>query len=1037
MGWFEWFRRDKGAEVNAAEGDSIAAAETELNSTRIETETESRSTEAAPEWTVAEPAPEPPEADDWENEPVKRPRLFADDGLKATREAERTAEEAWQRYLDRLAAHGIPAPGAWRDPKQKPATVDDVAALYRANPSFVELLPWVEYLPDEQAMLLEDNQSLAAFFELTPIGTEGRDPDWLRQARDALENALQDSFDELDTSPWVIQFFANDETRWDDYLAGLRDYVQPRAQGTPFTELYLQLFRHHLAAVSKPGGLFQDSVVSKLPWRGQRRRVRMVVYRRSVGDGKIRGQAPAPYPNNICKRLCGALANAGLTARRMDGQDIRHWLLRWFNPHPDMLGPTREDRERFFELINTRLKHEEDTLPLADGDDFSQCLFYREPVSSFEKGLWYFDGQPHRVILLDRLREPPPTGHLTGETRSGGDALHALFDKLPEDTVLNLTLVVTPQDVLESYLERLHRKSVGDNQASALTREAVEQARQLIGRKHKLYRGSVAFFVRGKTEQILEQRSLDLCNTLLGAGMEPVMPQDEVAPLNSYLRWLPANFDPNQKHGLDWYTQMMLVQHVANLTPVWGRATGTGHPGITFFNRGGETLTFDPLNKLDRQMNAHMFIFGPTGAGKSATATNILIQILALYRPRLFIVEAGNSFGLMGDFAKSLGLTVNRVRLSPGSGVSLAPFSDAVKLIEQPAGIRVLGADELEASDEHVASQTEEDEQRDILGEMEIVARLMITGGEDKEDQRLTRADRSAIRQCILEAARQCHAEGRIVLPEDVRDQLRLAGADTSQPESRRNRFLEMAEAMSLFCMGAEGEMFNRPGSAWPEADVTVVDLATYAREGYAAQMAISYISLLNTVNNIAERDQFKGRPLIFFTDEGHIQLKVPLLSPYSVKITKMWRKLGAWFWMATQNVDDVPPEAHALLNMIEWWICLDMPPDEVEKIARFRELKPAQKALMLSARKESGKFTEGVVLSKAMELLFRVVPPSLYLSLAMTEPEEKRERYEYMQHGLTELEAAIEVAKDLDRKRGIDSLPIVFSPTASPESQA
>jgi hypothetical protein len=26
------------------------------------------------------------------------------------------------------------------------------------------------------------------------------------------------------------------------------------------------------------------------------------------------------------------------------------------------------------------------------------------------------------------------------------------------------------------------------------------------------------------------------------------------------------------------------------------------------------------------------------------------------------------------------------------------------------------------------------------------------------------------------------------------------------------------------------------------------------------------------------------------------------------------------------------------MLNMIEWWICLSMPPDEVEKIARFRE---------------------------------------------------------------------------------------------------
>ncbi len=63
------------------------------------------------------------------------------------------------------------------------------------------------------------------------------------------------------------------------------------------------------------------------------------------------------------------------------------------------------------------------------------------------------------------------------------------------------------------------------------------------------------------------------------------------------------------------------------------------------------------------------------------------------------------------------------------------------------------------------------------------------------------------------------------------------------------------------------------------------------------------------------------------------------------------------------------------MLNMIEWWICLNMPPDEVEKITTFRKLTPAQKSLMLSARKESGKYTEGVVLSKSMEVLFRAVP--------------------------------------------------------------
>ncbi|CAJ8388728.1 conjugative transfer ATPase, PFL_4706 family [Burkholderia pseudomallei] len=233
-----------------------------------------------------------------------------------------------------------------------------------------------------------------------------------------------------------------------------------------------------------------------------------------------------------------------------------------------------------------------------------------------------------------------------------------------------------------------------------------------------------------------------------------------------------------------------------------------------------------------------------------------------------------------------------------------------------------------------------------------------------------------------------------------------------------------MADAMDMFCQGVDGEMFNRPGTPWPEADITIVDLATFAREGYNAQLSIAYISLINTVNNIAERDQFLGRPIINVTDEGHIITKNPLLAPYVVKITKMWRKLGAWFWLATQNLNDLPKAAEPMLNMIEWWICLSMPPDEVEKIARFRALSPAQKALMLSARKEAGKFSEGVILSKSMEVLFRAVPPSLYLAMAMTEPEEKNERYRLMQEfGISELDAAIKVAERIDHARGITPL--------------
>lgn len=96
---------------------------------------------------------------------------------------------------------------------------------------------------------------------------------------------------------------------------------------------------------------------------------------------------------------------------------------------------------------------------------------------------------------------------------------------------------------------------------------------------------------------------------------------------------------------------------------MYGRSTGTGHPGLLFFNRGAEPLLFDPLNFHDRKKNAHALIIGPTGAGKSAILVYLILQMLAIYRPRLFIIEAGNSFGLLGQYLQSKAVTINQVTM--------------------------------------------------------------------------------------------------------------------------------------------------------------------------------------------------------------------------------------------------------------------------------------------------------------------------------------------------------------------------------------
>lgn len=68
-----------------------------------------------------------------------------------------------------------------------------------------------------------------------------------------------------------------------------------------------------------------------------------------------------------------------------------------------------------------------------------------------------------------------------------------------------------------------------------------------------------------------------------------------------------------------------------------------------------------------------------------------------------------------------------------------------------------------------------------------------------------------------------------------------------------------------------------------------------------------------------------------------------------------MWRKLGIWLWLATQNLSDFPDDAKKLLNMIEWWELLVMPPEEVEQVSRFKSLTPEQRQLPAQRHQSAG----------------------------------------------------------------------------------
>ncbi|MDE0249514.1 MAG: TraC family protein, partial [Gammaproteobacteria bacterium] len=155
-----------------------------------------------------------------------------------------------------------------------PLATSAVRQRYVRPPSFTDLLPWMEYLPESQAFVLEDGVSLGALFEIEPAGCEARTQAFMSELRDAIQTAVCEALPEQDEAPWVLQVYVQDEPSLVRFSQQLARYPDPAIRTSDYSKHYQASMHAHLQAVSRPGGLFEDAAVTGSRWRGQVRRVR-------------------------------------------------------------------------------------------------------------------------------------------------------------------------------------------------------------------------------------------------------------------------------------------------------------------------------------------------------------------------------------------------------------------------------------------------------------------------------------------------------------------------------------------------------------------------------------------------------------------------------------------------------------------------------------------------------------------------------------------------------------------------------------------
>jgi len=895
------------------------------------------------------------------------------------------------------------------------ATDADLEGGYAQRKSISDQLPWLGVVGNDDCVLLEDGYSVAGVLEIMPISTEARSLEYLIERRDALQRAINNTFPGHDRCPWILQCYAFPEkSEYRKFPERLKAYArdrQSRQAGElhPYTDWFIdQILTPHVEDMSHPEGFFiDDTSGQELAWGGNLRKVYLVIYRRLPRGLKLRrGLTPEVELDGIAKKFMMNLSGAGIRCTRLKGEVIRNWLFRWFNPSPTITDGDVDAYLAMRPYLESDAAESLDFLPF----DYSLAddVVSGDVRSDKKTKNWYFDGVPHTVLTVERLAYRPEIGVLSAE-RELGDSCISLLDQLPPHTVLCITIVVQPRSATKRHLDILEKRSKGQTEEAAATRAAIQHAREQLLSGNDIYPVTIAVLLRAEDDEQLEECMEEITSKLGTCGLELIGGDDDVYRLDSYLRHIPMGYD----HRLDQISRrnrLMYSQHLANLLPVYGRDKGTGNPGLVFSNRGGEPFTADPLNLADRSRNAHLFLYGPTGSGKSATLVYLQMLIMAIYRPRFVVVEAGNSFGLLTQFFQERGLTTVDYILTPGIAPSLAPFQPAMELIDERGQMITQ-----EAAKEAAEADGSELSQRDIMSEMLIIGQIMVTGCIPSEQARYSRQDGAIIKEAILNAAKAARLAGQpYLITEDVIRALRALKVDRP---TKAERIDEMADAMALYVDGFAGELFNRPGEELPDVDYIRIELGSLAGGNDTKdKLSVAYISLMNQIIARAKRTKKDGRNTIALTDECHVITTEPLLAKYLVVLAKLLgRRDAVWLWMATQNMGDFPGDAAKILSMFEWWLVLSTNKKELEDLEKYKPLTADERNMLLNTKKVPKKFVEGVLFSDAVQGLFRNVPPAPCLLLAGTEKEEKRDREMVMiEKGCSELDAAFVLAERL-----------------------
>lgn len=937
------------------------------------------------------------------------PPVVGDDGIIRP-------PEDWKFKVHPLVNMYMRLTGEWPLSGPPELTEEQYARLFTSTPAFVDYFPIIDYDDQEEVFLLDDGINVAKIWRVNTRYMGARSDRALQNFNMELTRALNALPVIDDSNPYIVQVFAQTEERNTIVRDLERAMAEHGLQEDPYSQAILEVNRQHADLVSHPKGIFPDSRIAGASqgWRVGAQAVYLCIYRRADEKfWKRNKRAPAEQLRYDLTSFDTSLANAGISIDPLQPHELVSWLAPYFGHE----GCSKEDMDSYRETANF---------------DLGQRIFHHQPSYHFtneerERGIWRFGDAWLRYLTIGGIERVPRDGVITlGEQNTKGNDANlgaSLFEQLPVGSMMSWTIVPQSDHMMKMEVDKILYQSqdTASRQAKYAEDQANEVHEEMMRNKHKVFYVQMGVFLKNASlSDLLDSTEVTMAKIKTSGCIEVINPKFDLISQDSFIRALPTVYSFAHDRNAALRARKCYTAHLAAMLPFYGNKSGGKNPCYIMFTRTGEPFYLNPFHEGDREKVSHELFFGPSGSGKSASICYMSMQSMAVNNPRMFLFDYGNSFKLLADYMERHGKKVKRFVLSANSEDVLAPFFETDKALEQAAMAQAISDGTWTPS---TKDDGEDDENREYLAEMEYILRIMITGGRNIElkQSQIARIQRALIRGLQKSKdknephARPIHmAEA---MEEMAKEEMQ---SEHGQPEIALD-MREMADAIRVWTTGTRGLLFNRHAKGFsPDYDLTVVELGALGKEGSEDMLAVAGLSAINTITALAEKLQGSGRAIEVKIDEAHLWAKIPLLMSGMVVAVKVFRKLGCWLCIITQDITYFKGDAKKILGNAEFWWLMKMDAKEIAQAETILNLSDEVKHLIRYPRKEERRYVEGISMSsKYPDTLIRFVPPSLMLALGQTDSKEKEQRYRIMEEqGVSELDAALIIAEQIETAR-------------------